>query len=126
MHNLRQLLTETYGWSADCIRTLTDDGAGGQRRMPTRANMLAGMRWLAEGVSPGDVLFFSFSGHGAQKEDPHGYEEDGMNETGERMEAEPTELSENSILHPASPPHLRPVLPRCSPPVRFQACWNDH
>jgi len=81
VHNLRRLLTETYGWPQDCIRVLTDDGAGGQRRMPTRANMLASMRWLAEGVSPGDVLFFSFSGHGAQKEDPHGYEEDGMNET---------------------------------------------
>jgi len=32
-------------------------------------------------VQPGDALFFHFSGHGAQQEDPHGYEEDGMNET---------------------------------------------
>ena len=28
----------------------------------------------------GDVLFLLFSGHGAQKPDPNGYEEDGMNE----------------------------------------------
>merc|ERR1712187_706328 len=33
------------------------------------------------GAQPGDVLFFHYSGHGAQQEDPHGYEEDGMNET---------------------------------------------
>merc|ERR1719499_2571270 len=39
------------------------------------------MRWLVAGAQPGDALFFSFSGHGAQQEDPHGYEEDGMNET---------------------------------------------
>lgn len=32
-------------------------------------------------MRPGDVLFFHFSGHGAQQEDPNGFEEDGMNET---------------------------------------------
>jgi len=49
--------------------------------MPTRANITAQLRWLVQDVQPGDVLFFHFSGHGAQAEDPHGYEEDGMNET---------------------------------------------
>jgi len=49
--------------------------------MPTRGNIENGLRWLAEGAAPGDVLFFSFSGHGAQQEDPEGLEEDGMNET---------------------------------------------
>jgi len=39
------------------------------------------MHWLVQGAQPGDVFFFHFSGHGAQQEDPHGYEEDGMNET---------------------------------------------
>jgi len=49
--------------------------------MPTRHNITQHLRWLAEDAMPGDVLFFSFSGHGAQKEDPQGFEEDGMNET---------------------------------------------
>merc|ERR1712070_163908 len=49
--------------------------------MPTRANITNNLRWLAQDARPGDVLFLSFSGHGAQAEDPHGYEEDGMNET---------------------------------------------
>merc|ERR1711874_890022 len=75
---MEQLLTQTYGWSVDSIRTLTDDD---KSKMPTRQNIEEGLRWLVQDVEPGDVLFFHFSGHGAQQEDPHGYEEDGMNET---------------------------------------------
>jgi len=78
VHNMRRLLTETFGWELDCIRQLTDDDP---TAAPTRANIEASLRWLVEGVRSGDVLFFHFSGHGAQQEDPHGYEEDGMNET---------------------------------------------
>eukprot|EP00927_Polykrikos_kofoidii_P035888 TRINITY_DN30389_c0_g1_i1.p1 TRINITY_DN30389_c0_g1~~TRINITY_DN30389_c0_g1_i1.p1 ORF type:complete len:524 (-),score=83.64 TRINITY_DN30389_c0_g1_i1:26-1597(-) len=78
VHNMRRLLTETFGWRNSDIRTLTDDD---RRNMPTQANIQSGLRWLVEGAQSGDVLFFHFSGHGAQKEDPHGYEEDGMNET---------------------------------------------
>eukprot|EP00929_Paragymnodinium_shiwhaense_P106631 TRINITY_DN7218_c0_g1_i1.p1 TRINITY_DN7218_c0_g1~~TRINITY_DN7218_c0_g1_i1.p1 ORF type:complete len:539 (+),score=137.49 TRINITY_DN7218_c0_g1_i1:130-1746(+) len=79
VHNISSLLKETYGWRSTSIRTLTDDGQGGG--MPTKANIMQGLRWLVEGVRRGDVLFFHFSGHGAQQEDPNGYEEDGMNET---------------------------------------------
>jgi len=78
--NVHRLLTETFGWDRRCIRTLTDDSRGGPS-MPTRANIEAAMRWLVDGAQPGDALFFSFSGHGAQQVDPNGYEEDGMNET---------------------------------------------
>lgn len=80
VHNLYRLLTETYGWPSHAIRTLTDDGRG-NGGMPTRQNITQHMQWLSDGAQAGDVLFFSFSGHGAQQEDPHGYEEDGMNET---------------------------------------------
>jgi hypothetical protein len=43
--------------------------------------MLAALHWLAEDAREGDVLVFHFSGHGEQAVDPHGVEEDGMNET---------------------------------------------
>ena len=78
---MRKLLTDTFGWKPgpDNLRVLTDDGLG--HGMPTKRNILESLRWLAAGVKPGDVLFFLFSGHGAQKEDPNGFEEDGMNET---------------------------------------------
>jgi len=78
VRNMRALLTETFRWPPNCIRTLTDDDPSA---MPTRANIEAALRWLVAGAQPGDILFFHFSGHGAQQEDPHGYEEDGMNET---------------------------------------------
>lgn len=78
VQNLHSLLTREYGWDSASIRTLTDDN---RDRMPTRANITNNLRWLAQDARPGDVLFLSFSGHGAQEEDPHGYEEDGMNET---------------------------------------------
>lgn len=78
VHNMQRLLTETFGWRPDAIRTLTDDNP---RHMPTRENIIKQLHWLADGARAGDVLFFHYSGHGAQKEDPHGYEEDGMNET---------------------------------------------
>mmetsp|Transcript_96865 Transcript_96865/g.278732 ORF Transcript_96865/g.278732 Transcript_96865/m.278732 type:complete len:539 (+) Transcript_96865:142-1758(+) len=78
VNNMQRLLMESFGWTPGCMRVLRDDNP---QAMPTRANIEASMRWLVEGVRPGDVLFFHFSGHGAQQEDPHGFEEDGMNET---------------------------------------------
>lgn len=78
--NLHNLLTNNFGWDRKSIRTMSDDSRTGSS-IPTRSNILAAMRWLVEGAQPGDALFFSFSGHGAQQVDPHGYEEDGMNET---------------------------------------------
>ena len=78
VRSVRRLLVEHYGWPADCICALTDDEEGA---MPTRRNISERLRWLAEDARPGDALFFHFSGHGSQQEDPDGFEEDGMNET---------------------------------------------
>jgi len=83
VRNIQHLLIETFGWPAACIRALTDEDPD-PRRQPTRHNIEAHLRWLANGehgASPGDVLFLHFSGHGSQKEDPQHLEEDGMNET---------------------------------------------
>jgi hypothetical protein len=85
--NVYRLLTVTYGWSAQSMRILTDDVSTDRQSYacscgsPTRANILDALRWLTASVKPGDSLFFLYSGHGAQQEDPNGYEEDGMNET---------------------------------------------
>lgn len=77
--NLQRLLIDVYGWSADRFVVLTDDNPDPSRR-PTRANIISALRWLASDARRGDVLFFSFSGHGSQQPDPTGMEEDGMNE----------------------------------------------
>lgn len=73
-----QQMLQSQGWSHSEMRIMTDDGRSTQ---PTKANIVAGMRWLADGVQPGDLMFLHYSGHGAQQEDPHHLEEDGMNET---------------------------------------------
>eukprot|EP01062_Namystynia_karyoxenos_P077315 TRINITY_DN774_c1_g4_i1.p1 TRINITY_DN774_c1_g4~~TRINITY_DN774_c1_g4_i1.p1 ORF type:complete len:618 (+),score=131.84 TRINITY_DN774_c1_g4_i1:80-1933(+) len=75
-----QQMLQRRGWGPHEMRVLHDETHDSRMR-PTKANILDGLRWLAGGVQPGDVLFFHYSGHGAQKEDPHGLEEDGMNET---------------------------------------------
>ncbi|CAD7970775.1 unnamed protein product [Amoebophrya sp. A120] len=81
VQNVYRLLTETFRWKTDQIRVLTDDGRGTFGEHPTKRNILSGLHWLTQDCKPGDVLFLLYSGHGAQQEDPHGYEEDGMNET---------------------------------------------
>ncbi|CAE7841680.1 casA, partial [Symbiodinium microadriaticum] len=80
---LRALLVEVYAWPStpDSIRILTDDPSTPESFQPTKRNIMFGLEWLTANTSPGDALFFSYSGHGSQQEDPHGIEEDGMNET---------------------------------------------
>eukprot|EP00978_Attheya_sp_CCMP212_P000794 scaffold1654_cov45-Attheya_sp.AAC.2 len=60
---------------------LTDEDKRNRPYLPTRANILKALQWLVQGVSEGDVLFFHFSGHGAQVPDKTGHEADGYNET---------------------------------------------
>ena len=81
VHKMQSFLLQR-GWQStpNCMRVLTDDARQPQLQ-PTRANMIAAMRWLVAGAAPGDVLFFHFSGHGGQQLDTHGDEEDGMDET---------------------------------------------
>jgi len=77
---MNQMLTSLYGFQPGSIRILTDDGRS-RDGMPTRSNITQGMQWLVQGAQPGDVLFFHFSGHGGQEEDPTYTEEDGYDET---------------------------------------------
>jgi predicted ester cyclase len=58
-------------------RTLTEE----VRRKPTRQNILNSMQWLTEGAQPGDVLWFHYSGHGAQIPDKSHDEQDGKDES---------------------------------------------
>lgn len=43
--------------------------------------MMMGMQWLLTGMSPGDSLVFTYSGHGSRQKDYSGEELDGYNET---------------------------------------------
>mmetsp|Transcript_134244 Transcript_134244/g.326237 ORF Transcript_134244/g.326237 Transcript_134244/m.326237 type:complete len:537 (-) Transcript_134244:215-1825(-) len=82
VHRMRGVLTGMYGFpgSPDSMLILTDDNPNRQFQ-PTRDNIMRGFQWLVQDVQPGDVLFFHYSGHGAQQEDPSYSEEDGYDET---------------------------------------------
>jgi len=66
------------GWSLDDMMILTDNT---KHQLPTRRNIISAAQWLVHDAQPGDVFWFSYSGHGSQEPDPHGYEEDGLRET---------------------------------------------
>lgn len=78
VQRMKGFISSTYGFTE--MMVLTDDQQNPSLR-PTRQNILRGLRWLAEGVQPGDCLFFHYSGHGAQQQDPNCMEEDGYDET---------------------------------------------
>eukprot|EP00403_Amphidinium_massartii_P029033 CAMPEP_0178404166 /NCGR_PEP_ID=MMETSP0689_2-20121128/17740_1 /TAXON_ID=160604 /ORGANISM="Amphidinium massartii, Strain CS-259" /LENGTH=1059 /DNA_ID=CAMNT_0020025135 /DNA_START=238 /DNA_END=3413 /DNA_ORIENTATION=- len=72
------LLTDDFGFNISHIRQLRDDQP---QRMPTKKNMVAALNWLVAGASPGDHLFFHYSGHGSQQADQNNDEMDGKDET---------------------------------------------
>jgi len=78
--NIKQFVVDTFGFPTDArhMRVLTDDDPN---NMPTRANMLAAMKWLVSGAKSGDSLFLHYSGHGGNVEDKDGDEVDGRDET---------------------------------------------
>ncbi|XP_074582775.1 metacaspase-1-like isoform X2 [Curcuma longa] len=76
---VRYLLTEKFGYPAACVVVLTDEESD-PKRIPTKENLRAAMRWLVQGCEAGDSLVFHFSGHGVQKLDPSGDEVDGFDE----------------------------------------------
>lgn len=82
VHRVRGLINKMFGFptSPDSMLVLTDDSSDMQFR-PLRNNILRGFQWLVDGVQPGDCLFFHYSGHGAQQQDPNYQEEDGYDET---------------------------------------------
>lgn len=73
-----EILSEKMGFKREEIRQLRDDH---HASMPTKANMLEGLRWLVQGATEGDHLFLHYSGHGSQQTDRDGDELDGRDET---------------------------------------------
>ena len=68
---IKKTITEQYGFTD--VRRLLDDEA-------TTAGILDGLYWLVDGATPGDILYFHFSGHGSQLLDRNGDEKDGLDE----------------------------------------------
>jgi len=82
--NVKNWITSKFGFSSSekNMRVLTDDQNDSSHH-PTRANIIAGMKWLVEGAQSGDSLFIHYSGHGATQKDvrPDTDEADEQDET---------------------------------------------
>ncbi|KAK8967459.1 Metacaspase-1 [Platanthera guangdongensis] len=77
---MRYFLCEKFQFPDDSILVLTEQERD-PKRIPTKENIRAAMRWLVQGNEAGDSLVFHFSGHGSQKLDASGDELDGYAET---------------------------------------------
>ncbi|KAI8050301.1 peptidase C14, caspase domain-containing protein [Syncephalis plumigaleata] len=99
---------------------LTDDQHD-PRSIPTRANMIAGMRWLVNGAQPNDSYFFHFSGHGGQVRDTDGDESDGFDETilplDYKKAGQIVDDEINAIM-------VRPLPPGCRLTAIFDSCHS--
>lgn len=78
-HHYTKLLREHYGFRDENILVQTEDQHD-KSKHPTAKNMRSGIQWLMQGAQSGDVLFFSYSGHGSQVADKTGMEADGKSE----------------------------------------------
>ncbi len=78
VHNIREFLTEVYGFKESEMLILMDDA---RHHPPTRRNIEDAMIRLTRYSQPNDVAFVSFSGHGGNTKDTSGDEADGMDET---------------------------------------------
>ena len=78
VYNIRDFLKSKYRIDEEII--LTDDTSD-PKNLPTRANILAGFKWLRSGANAGDSLILHYSGHGGSVKDLDGDEEDGFDET---------------------------------------------
>jgi hypothetical protein len=75
-NGLKTILTSKYAFAETNIKVLTDDTP----TKPTRENILAAFTQLLQSGIAGDVLFFSYSGHGSYTEDLNRDETSGNDE----------------------------------------------
>ncbi|KAI9271332.1 caspase domain-containing protein [Sporodiniella umbellata] len=78
--NVKEFLTSLYHFRPEDMVILTDDQSEPQF-LPTKHNILNGMRWLVNGARENDSFFFHYSGHGGRVKDQDGDEDDGYDET---------------------------------------------
>lgn len=77
-----QLCVRKLGVPANDIMVLADCPCPGVKgaHLPTKENILHSIERLVTGAKAGDMLYFSFSGHGTQVPDRSGEEADGLDE----------------------------------------------
>lgn len=96
-NNMEQLLVQQGFPQDSCHMVKLVDDSRDRNYLPTRANILRACQWLLQGVAKGDVLFFHYSGHGAQVPDRSGLEADGYNETILPMDYKSGQITDDAL-----------------------------
>ncbi|KAJ7646597.1 caspase domain-containing protein [Roridomyces roridus] len=97
VHDMRELIMgPQYGYLADDITTLKDDGVAGHTQ-PTRVNILAAIAEFVNDVKAGDRLFFHYCGHSTQVKNRSNSEEDGMDECLVPLDGEDMKIVDNEL-----------------------------
>jgi len=116
VYKMRDLLLEIYGYTPSEITILLDIEGYVQ---PTRDNILAAIAELVKDVKQGDQLYFHYSGHSTQRDNPRSNsEEDGRDECLVPLDGEDMMIVDNqlhaSLVEPLpSGSHLVAVLDTC-------------
>ncbi|KAF9306853.1 Ca(2+)-dependent cysteine protease [Mortierella antarctica] len=118
--NIKQFVIERFGFREEDSITLTDDQQD-PSRVPTRSNILAAMQWLVKGAQPNDSFFFHFSGHGGQKADEDGDEEDGNDETIYPVDHEQAGFITDDVMHDLM---VRPLPAGCRLTAIMDCCHS--
>ncbi|GAA5813862.1 hypothetical protein MFLAVUS_007349 [Mucor flavus] len=116
--NIKDFISTNYNFNEDDIVVLTDDQEEDKFK-PTRANILAGMKWLVNDAQPDD------SGHGGRVHDVHSDEDDSYDETIYPLDFENFDGDSGQIkdddMHDIM---VRPLPPKCRLTAIFDSCHS--
>jgi len=70
VHAMRTVLLDRFGFAPGDVTVLTDDHKPGAGVLPTGAAVKRALFDMVARATPGDVLFFHFSGHGTVVDQP--------------------------------------------------------
>jgi hypothetical protein len=76
--DMQKLVDSRFGIIESVIVT---DNSNDLNKKPTKKNILDWFNWLVKDTKPGDVVWLHYSGHGSNKKDSTGDEDDNMDET---------------------------------------------
>ncbi|KAF8834267.1 hypothetical protein BDN67DRAFT_1006159 [Paxillus ammoniavirescens] len=77
---LQRLLIDVYGYPENNVVVMMDKQSVRKELWPTKENIRKQVRFLVQGVSPEDHLFFYYAGHGGQAHSNRYSEADGFDE----------------------------------------------
>lgn len=64
VHAMRDVILKRFNFDPQHVELITDEP--GSPKMPTRADIMAGLVKMVKAAKQGDVLLFHFSGHGVE------------------------------------------------------------